>query len=94
MEIESLFGIKANLNTNSRIFNIFSLIWSYGYIQNKGVKTILKADLHIHSNINSRLPYFPLFYDSVQSVEQILQRAKGYPPGKQLMRFMPKKELQ
>lgn len=41
----------------------------------KGVKTILKADLHIHSNINSRLPYFPLFYDSVQSVEQILLRA-------------------
>ncbi len=41
----------------------------------KGVETILKADLHIHSNINCRLPYFPLFYDSVQSVEQILLRA-------------------
>ncbi len=36
---------------------------------------MIKADLHIHSNINKRLGYFPLFYDSVQTVEQIISRA-------------------
>lgn len=36
---------------------------------------MFKADLHIHSNNKKRLSYFPLFYDSVQSVEQILEHS-------------------
>ncbi len=41
----------------------------------KGVPLILKADLHIHSICRKRLSYCPFLYDSVQTVNAIIQRA-------------------
>jgi len=37
---------------------------------------MIRADLHVHSCLNLRLPKLPFFFDSVQSEGQILQRCR------------------